>query len=294
MVWFENRQTKELIGMETTVLGQYRIQTVLDSGFFLHRKQRDPKAHNHLNHELYVIESGHCTAQCGDTVYECGTGDLLLIPIGIEHHVRTMSEDASLYSMRFSCQNLPLSRSPLPLHSPQLLTLMQMMRQELARLQPFAPEKFHGLLQAFYAEFLRLLENPGQESVPAQSIVYPPERISKLPGYQAGIPQEYYIDMLDEFFTHLPVETPTLTTLADRLHLSISQTKRLIKDKYGIPFQQKLMQTRIEHSKHLMHTTSLSLEQIAEAVGYHSYNTFFDAFCAQVGQTPSQYRKERG
>ena len=294
MVWFENRQTKELIGMETTVLGDYRVQTVLDSGFFLHRKQRDPKAHNHLNHELYVIERGQCSAQCGDAVYECGTGDLLLIPIGIDHHVRTQSEDASLYSLRFSCQGPQLPRSPLPLHSPQLLALMQMMRQELARLQPFAPEKFQGLLQAFYAEFLRLLEDPKPKSTPVQSIFYPPESISKLPGYQAGIPQEYYIDMLDEFFTHLPTETPTLTALADRLHLSISQTKRLIKDKYGISFQQKLIQTRIEHSKHLMHTTSLSLEQIAEKVGYHSYNTFFDAFCAQVGQTPSQYRKERG
>ncbi len=296
MQWFRNRQTEELICMETTMLSGIRIQTVLDTGFFLTHKQRDPKAHDHLNYELYVMESGTCTAQCNETVFSCEAGDLLFIPIGTAHHVRTLSEDALLYSLRFSCQGFPLPEHPLPIHSPQMLTLLQQIRRELAHLQPFAPEKFQGLLQAFYAEFLRMLGDPKPNiSDPVTpSIVFTPDRIRKLPGYQASIPQEYYIDMLDEFFTHLPPETATLTELAGRLHLSISQTKRMIKAKYGISFQQKLIQSRIEYSMHLMHTTTLSLEQIAERVGYRSYNTFFDTFCAQVGQTPSQYRKERG
>lgn len=296
MLWFNNRQINELICMEITTLGEFRIQTVMDSGFFLHQKERDSKAHNHLNHELYFVENGTCTARCGDKVFTCQSGDILFIPIGTEHHVHTLSCDASLYSFRFSCPKTRIPKQPLLLHSVQLLMLLQQMRRELALLQPFASEKFQGLLQAFYAGFFRLLDHPeaDESTLITSSIVYDPDCISKLPGYQSGIPQEYYIDMLDEFFTHLPTETPTLTELANRLHLSISQTKRLIKSKYGISFQQKLLQTRIEHSKHLMRTTSLSLEQIAEQVGYHSYHTFFDAFCAQTGETPSQYRKERG
>ncbi len=288
--------------MESTHLGDLRIQTVLDSGFFLHQKQRDPKTHNHLNHELYFVENGTCTAACNDIVYPCKTGDLLLIPIGTDHSVLQLSADASLYSLRFSCHPTAeasslsgnihtLLEQPLQFHSLQLLSILQGLRWELAHLLPLSTEKFQGLLQTFYAEFLRhlLTSTPAPASCETSSIVFP--QASKLPGYQQGIPQEYYIDMLDEFFTHPPIETPTLTELANRLHLSVSQTKRLIKSQYGISFQQKLANARIEHSKYLMRTTPLSLEQIAEQVGYHSYNTFFEAFFAQTGETPSQYRK---
>ena len=293
MQWFHNRQTEDLICMETTVLDRLRFQTVLDSGFFLHQKARDPKAHNHLNHELYVIEKGVCTADVGGTPFSCTAGDLLFIPAGTDHRAGTLSPSDLLYSLRFSCQGLALPDQPTPLHSPQILTLVRQMRATLAQADADTPARFARLLCAFYAEFLLLLHPPitADEAV---SVCFSPKQVKQLPGYQAAIPQEYYIDMLDEFFTHLPTETPTLTELANRLHLSISQTKRMIKDKYGISFQQKLIQSRIEYSKHLMHTTDLSLEEIAARIGYHSYNTFFEAFCAQTGESPSHYRRESG
>lgn len=292
MQWFNNRQTKNLICMETTVMDHLRFQTVLDSGFFLHKKERDPKAHNHLNHELYVVEEGICTAEVGGTTFTCTAGDLLFIPAGTDHHACTRSPAAILYSLRFSCQGIDLPDRPMPLHSAHILTLVRQMRTALAKIHEDIPDRFNWLLCAFYAEFLLLLDPP-VDTDQTVSICFSPKQAEHLPGYQTAIPQEYYIDMLDEFFTHLPTETPTLTELANRLHLSISQTKRIIKDKYGISFQQKLIQSRIEYSKHLMHTTDLSLEEIAARIGYHSYNTFFEAFCAQTGESPSQYRREQ-
>lgn len=47
MRWFNNSQIGELICTETTTLHDLRIQTVLDSGFFLNQKERYPKSHNH-------------------------------------------------------------------------------------------------------------------------------------------------------------------------------------------------------------------------------------------------------
>lgn len=73
--------------------------------------------------------------------------------------------------------------------------------------------------------------------------------------------------------------------------MSVSQTQRLVKSHYGVSFQQKLIQSKIQKSKRLMATTELSLEDISLKVGYSSYNAFFEAFLAQTGKTPSQYRR---
>ena len=51
------------------------------------------------------------------------------------------------------------------------------------------------------------------------------------------------------------------------------------------------MKTKIEQSKNLMSATDLSLEKISKAVGYESYNAFFDAFRTQTGISPSDYRQ---
>lgn len=309
MIWFHNRQSGELIFTEITVLRDLRVQTVLDSGFFLNQKERDPKSHSHLNHEIYLVEKGECITICNNTEFSCNSGDVLLIPIGSNHNVQFLSAGATLYSLRFSCQCIPNAKDVSPLyhaliahldkpkqfHSQNLLSVIQQLRWEFSPLLPFANEKIQGLLQVFYAELLRQILDCNAPSVVSgiSASAYPTISTENLPGYQNSVPQEYYIDMLDDFFTHLPLESPTLTELANRLHLSVSQTKRLIKTEYGVSFKQKLALARIEHSKYLMATTQLSLEKIAELVGYNSYNAFFEAFLAQTGYPPSQYRKSK-
>ena len=294
--------------METTHLGGLRIHTVLDSGFFLFQKKRTPEIHTHLNNEVYFIEKGSCTVTCDDEVYSCSEGDILLIPIGASHKLRDLSCDASIYSLRFSSSSdsddksqateaeklSSLLKSPAKLHSDYLLGILRQLRWEISRQLNLSSEKVQGLLQIFYAEFLRDLSDPSlcDCDFATGSINYSSAQVQKLPGYQKNVPQEYYIDLLDDFFTNPPAEKATLPELANRLHLSLSQTKRFINAQYGISFQQKLVTSRINHSKHLMLTTSLSLEQIAEQIGYNSYNAFFEAFYAQTGKTPSQYRKE--
>ena len=160
MLWFKAQQTDHLICMETTVVDSYAFHTVLDPGFFLHKMKRDSMPHNHLNHELYFIEAGTCTAKCGKDVLVCTQGDLLLIPIGVEHNVHTLSEDASLYSLRFSCPMLKMPQAPTILHSQRTAKLLSMLRDELACLRPYTLEGVIGLLQMFYAELLHLLFLP--------------------------------------------------------------------------------------------------------------------------------------
>lgn len=298
MFWFVNEHNIFI----TTMLDDLRIQTVLEAGFLRHSLNTS-FPHDHLNCELYFVNRGQYTTRCGGRDYTTEQSDILLIGSGIRHSVVQLSEDALAYSLRFSFyptngQNSPLySRLSSRLSAPvllrgqeHLLSLLNQLRQELASQQPLHNTAVDALLQLFYTRLLRTVLE-----IPAPSSLQQPFSID-LPASPPihlcdTVPQEFYMAALDSFFTTFPLQHATLTNLTRCLHLSTSQTQRLIKTYYGVSFREKLIRAKVERSRFLMSTTDLSLEAIAEQTGYSSYNAFFDAFTARTGQTPSQYRQ---
>ena len=155
--------------METVTVHGLRFQIVLDDGFFTYQKKRDPNGHRHLNYELYFSEKGKCTVLCDEKKYEFNENDLFLIPADAEHNVYELSENASIYSLRFSfspsdsqgntefCYTLKAKLSePHRLEENGIMTaLLQQVRAELAHPDDFCTEKILGALLSFFAEFLR-------------------------------------------------------------------------------------------------------------------------------------------
>lgn len=86
--------------------------------------------------------------------------------------------------------------------------------------------------------------------------------------------------------------TITLTSLANATHLSVRQLQRLIQKQYGTTFQKKRTQARISAACILLKTTSYSLNEIADQIGYSSPEHFSYAFHQQMGCTPGVYRKQ--
>ena len=305
MLWFINKGKS--VCMETTRLQNIRIQTVLDQGFFLSSHIRDPKAHRHLNHELYITFCGTSEILCGDRLFSCKENDIFFIPAGNEHNVKYLSEDAALFSLRFSVnqtKDIPslftdalLSSLKMP-HTlkgeTDLVTLLRKIREEFFLQKSFAADKIEGLFNLFYTDFLRNFADAKDAKPPQDpySILFDPDRPIFKEHYRSEIPPEFYMDLMDEYFTHFYKEEPSLQTLAEQLHLSVSQTQRLLKSYYGTSFREQLTHSRIDIAKRMILDGSLSLETIAEEVGYSSYNGFFEAFCAQTGMTPSQYRQQ--
>lgn len=83
----------------------------------------------------------------------------------------------------------------------------------------------------------------------------------------------------------------TIKEHAKNIGISECYFQHLYTDFFGISFQQDLIQMRIDYAKYLLETTSLSMEQIAEASGYSSNVHFFRQFKQQTGITPAKYRK---
>lgn len=305
MLYFESKRTKDTVCIERITFGTLRIQTVLDSGFYRIHMPRDPSLHRHLNHELYFVESGSCTVRCVGREYTCRGGELLWISAGTEHCVKEMSKDASLFSLR--CSFYPekegedslygalseLLGAPLQLENGEaLLRLVKQLQGEFCEQRRFGEEAFHGLLSVFYAELFRLLFGMSERKEHENGTQHAEHCFLHAKNFYKDTPNEFYMETLDEFFTHLPKENGTLDELSRRLYLSVSQTQRLIKRYYGISFREKLIQAKIYKSMRLMASTSKPLDEIAQEVGYDSYNAFFEAFCGLTGKTPSEYRKE--
>ena len=82
-----------------------------------------------------------------------------------------------------------------------------------------------------------------------------------------------------------------LREIADVLSLSERQTGRIIKDYYGMNWNEFITQKRIEQAIEFMHEDNMSLNEIIAKVGYASDKGFYKAFEKITGCTPAKYRK---
>jgi len=302
MFWFLESQ----MAYATTELAGIQFQTLLATGF-MHPQfpWTASPLHRHLTYELYFVGGGQCTAHCDGRDYVCNPSDLLLISAGTRHHVSQISEDTVLHSLQFSIFPTDKQDSPLysqlrdKLSSPillrgqdKLLMLLNQLRQECALQQPLYETTVDASLQLLYAQVLRTLLDIPVVDLPQRFPITPPASYPHHPS--DNLPHIFYMAVLDSFFNNYPLQTASLDELSLRLRVSVSQTRRLVKKYYGVSFQEKLIQAKLERSQHLMKNPSLSLKAVAELAGYGSYNAFFEAFTSHTGQTPSQFRESLG
>lgn len=81
-----------------------------------------------------------------------------------------------------------------------------------------------------------------------------------------------------------------LDALARRLGMSGRALQRLVAD-HGTTPSELIDEVRSEHARALLDDRKLSLDEIAERIGYSSGRSFRRAFQRATGQTPTQYRR---
>jgi AraC-like DNA-binding protein len=82
-----------------------------------------------------------------------------------------------------------------------------------------------------------------------------------------------------------------LEGLAKKLYLSQRQTRKLVRRFFGEDFKALMVRQRMDVARIFLESEDLSLEEIAESVGYRSYSGFHLAFVRSFGRTPGEYRK---
>lgn len=102
----------------------------------------------------------------------------------------------------------------------------------------------------------------------------------------AGIVAEYMKKNLFE-------EELSLSKMADDIGFNSSYLSGVIKQIYGLPFQDYVNRERMEKAKLLLLSTSLKNYEIAEEVGISDVNYFITKFKKIWGAAPGQYRREK-
>ncbi|XEC96026.1 AraC family transcriptional regulator [Paenibacillus tarimensis] len=82
----------------------------------------------------------------------------------------------------------------------------------------------------------------------------------------------------------------TIQKLAQNLGLSVRQTERTIQQYYGMSFTQKKTKARMTAAAHLLTTTSMSISEIAQHVGFSSLEHFCTAFKKYYNVSAGEFR----
>jgi AraC-like DNA-binding protein len=90
----------------------------------------------------------------------------------------------------------------------------------------------------------------------------------------------------ENFFEPLP-----LPEVAKKGGFSVPVFTRLFKQATGTSFLSYLRAIRVEHAKKLLTTTAMTIEQIAQACGFHSQHHLIRSFKKVTNLTPGSYRK---
>ena len=87
-------------------------------------------------------------------------------------------------------------------------------------------------------------------------------------------------------------EDVSLSVLAEEFHLSAQYISQLFKNEIGVNFLAYFTNIRMERAKKLLLSSSASIGEIAEQLGFGDYRVFTKVFKKAEGVTPSQYRRD--
>ena len=87
--------------------------------------------------------------------------------------------------------------------------------------------------------------------------------------------------------------TVTLDELAEKQHLSKPYLSKYIKEKSGRTFGEIVKNVRMKKARTLLKNTSMTVESIADSVGYQNVEHFNRMFKKKYDMTPVQFRNSK-
>lgn len=237
--------------------------------------------HHHSFCELHILLENRCVLQTDRRTVTVEQGQFCLVAPNVSHATQTPSH--SFRRLILSVEELRrpaalgrflsrrMAQEPLIVGEAPLLPLLA--RRLDGGMGEFSREYNRSLLSLMLVELARAMGAP-QASVTS-----------------AASSDEARSMVMDDFFNRHFMENGTEEALASALGLSRRQLDRVMHSRYGMSFREKMSRIRLEVACDLLRRTRLSVQEVAERVGYAAATNFTVFFRKQMGQTPTQYRK---
>lgn len=241
--------------------------------------------HNHITCELHIILQGNCRVEIENEIINLKAGQALLIHPNAFH----CNIETSVSFLRFSISFLMTDESAIWGNSekekPYILfhaspTMLQTCYEVFEEYDSGNPAWKQEMLSALLSQLLirtfRIIQQKKTSSSDADTTDY------------------FTFHIIDAFFAIpiKPIEKDySRKALAESLHCSERQLNRLIYKLYGITFEQKRLQARMDYAKFLLRKTDNTVAEICTLVGYTNESTFYRFFKTNCGMTPQEFRR---
>ena len=235
----------------TIRIGDNKYKVFLNSGFFTSPEQVSYyRIHKHRYAEVHLICGGNATFNISDkttdTEHSTMDGNFFLIPAGVYHNCIHKDENALRTAFQIECDITEFSACKIN------ESIAKEFFDEITKCKKSGDfTKLSAYIVLFFSEFL-------SNAVTVKNITD-------------------YGYLVNEFFFDKYSEDLRLPDLAKSLHLSERQTERIVIEHTGHTFKQELLTLRMKIANRLLKKSKLSLTEIANYVGYHSYAGFWKA-----------------
>ncbi len=275
-------------------IGTLLFDVFLDSSLVKTDKIIYAQKHNHSSYEIHFIVAGKGKLMIGNKEVDLFPNNVFIIGPEIYHSIWQDDQNPLLkYNIRFTYSTTRDSDSFFPENevswikealsdirfvylsdTQNIISLLQNILSELDNKEIGYYAKIQSLFIQILMYLLRATNNH------KKIYIFP----QKSRDDQRSVLIETFFD---DYRNDLRIDQ-----LADLLNLSSKQVNRIIKKLYNTTFKQKLIDMRMEVAKDLLRDNALTIESVAEEVGYASQNNFYVAFKQHTGLSPSEYREK--
>jgi AraC-like DNA-binding protein/mannose-6-phosphate isomerase-like protein (cupin superfamily) len=252
--------------------------------------------HSHPYMELFYIQRGELNIRYDEEEVCLNAGDIVIVSAGTPHHVLNIpGEQKDYFILIFELKPIKshMTRNSADFREAhELEAILNQIRQNrythvaagwdasdiLNQIRREIGERRFGwtmyanmLYYGFFIQALRYIvsgENESEQSDDALNLA---------------------IEATKFIHAHY-AENISLETLASHLYISPRHANRMFKKMFGTTFGKTLRTLRLTYAKNLLATTELSVEDIAEQVGFSSAQTLRKVFKQYEDSTISQYK----
>lgn len=253
--------------------------------------------HSHTFFELHYVTQGEFSCKAGDQKFHASEGQILLIEPGIYHSIKEKSPEASKMCVGFEIYR-PGGEGP----DPEALAFAEVFFQAKSAVMDLKQTENGNGIASILCRIREISRQPMLAMTDREEMRYLAALLllklhddltkrvhqSQSKGIRSKEQKDYRID---EFFNQNFQRNDGNELLAKQLCVSTRQLDRILQRTYGMGYQRKLMEIRLEIAVDLLRTTQKSISEISELLGYSSPSSFSAFIKRETDLSPSQIRE---